>query len=364
MKIQDIISVIEKHAPKSLQESYDNSGLLLGDANTEVEGLLITIDVTEDIVEEAVKKGCNFIISHHPIIFGGIKSITGKNYVERVVIKAIKYNIAIYAAHTNLDSVYDGVSKMICDKIGLQNVKILDPRKELLKKVVVYCPVDYASKVRESMFNAGAGNIGNYDKCSFNAVGKGTFRAGEKTNPFVGEKNILHTEQEERIEMVFPDYCQGNIIRSIINNHPYEEVAYDIYSLDNVFDKVGFGMIGDLSKELAAEDFLFHVKENMKTGCIKYNAINNKTVRRVAVCGGSGSFLIKKALSANADVFITGDIKYHEFFDAEDKMIIADIGHYESEQFTKELLFRLISEKFPNFVPNLSEISTNPVKYI
>ncbi|MEA3504968.1 MAG: Nif3-like dinuclear metal center hexameric protein [Bacteroidota bacterium] len=364
MKIKKILSFLEQHAPLALQESYDNSGLLIGDSDEEIKGLLITVDVTEEVVEEAISKGCNLIVAHHPVIFTGLKSITGKNFVERVAIKAIKNDIAIYAVHTNLDSVYNGVSKMICDRVGLKNLKILDPRDNLLKKIVVYCPVDYADKVRDAIFSAGGGVVGEYDNCSFISNGKGSFRAGEGTDPFVGAKNKLHKENEVKIEIIFPDYSRNAVIAAMADAHPYEEVAYDILSLENKFDKVGFGMIGELPEEQEVDCFLSFLKEKMKTNCIRYNNAKGKKIKKVAVCGGAGSFLINKALSKKADVFITGDIKYHEFFEAEDKMVIADIGHFESEQFTKELLYRLISEKFSNFALNLSGINTNPVKYL
>jgi len=361
--LKDIANFIENFAPLGLQESYDNSGLITGDVNTEINSVLVTLDVTEEVVEEAIQKKAQLIVAHHPIIFSGLKKITGKSYVERTVIKAIKNDIAIYAAHTNLDSVEGGVNQKICEKLGLENCRILQPNRGQLKKLVTFIPAEKADKVREAVFNAGAGNIGNYDSCGFVAEGLGSFRGNENSNPYVGKKGEIHFEKEVRFETIFPGYLQGRVIDALLKSHPYEEVAYDIYPLENKFDKIGMGMIGTLAKPVAETLFLNQLKQTFNTGVIKHTALKGKTVEKVAVCGGSGSFLLNAAIAAGADFFVSGDFKYHQFFDAEDKIVIADIGHFESEQYTKELFYELLTKKFPTFAIHLSEVVTNPVYY-
>jgi dinuclear metal center YbgI/SA1388 family protein len=362
-KIKNITNFFETLAPLRLQESYDNAGLIIGDYNAEIDTILVTLDVTEEVVIEAIEKKAGLIVSHHPIVFSGLKKITGKNYVERTLLKAIKNDIAIYAAHTNLDSITGGVNGKICEKLGLENCKILQPVAGQLKKLVTFIPTDHAEKVRQVIFAAGAGNIGNYDSCSYNIEGEGTFRGNDNTNPFVGEKGKIHFEKEIRFETIFPDYLQGKVISALLSSHPYEEVAYDIYPIENKFDKIGMGMIGTLPTEKEELDFLKEIKDTFKTGTIKYTALKKKPVKKVAVCGGAGSFLINQAIAAKADIFISGDFKYHQFFDAENKIVIADIGHFESEQFTKELFYELLTKNFPKFAVRLSEVNTNPVFY-
>lgn len=364
MIVQDICNYIEEIAPLGYQESYDNAGLLVGNPKTELTGGLITLDVTEAVVDEAIAKKCNLVIAHHPIIFGGLKRLTGRNYVERTVIKAIQNNIAIYAAHTNLDNVTGGVNSKICDKLGLKNRKILMPLKDELKKLVVFVPTDHAEKVRNAICEVGAGKIGNYDYCSYNLNGQGTFRGGEDTNPFVGEKGKVHFEDEVRIETIFPKVRQQFILQAMLKEHPYEEVAYDIYPLDNKYHLAGGGMVGYLSEPKDELEFLHELKKIFGLGCIRHTNLLQKKIKKVAVCGGSGSFMLKQALSARADVFISGDFKYHELFDAEGKILIADIGHYESEQFTKDVFYEILMEKFPKFALCLSEVKTNPVNYL
>ncbi len=364
MKIKEIVQYIEELAPLPFQESYDNAGLIVGNLNDEVNGVLITLDVTEEVLAEAIEKKCDLIVSHHPIIMGGIKRLNGNNYVERSVMMALKNNIALYACHTNVDSVLGGVNKMICDKIGLQNCEILDPKKESLLKLVTFAPVNASEKVRQAIFEAGAGHIGNYDSCSFNAEGKGTFKAGEGANPYVGNMGAMHTESEVRIETVMPAYLKNKVVNALVQAHPYEEVAYDIYPLANEWQQVGSGMIGTLETPESEMDFLRRLKSIFNVGCVKYTSLLNKPIKKVAVCGGSGSFLLNKAKALGADVFVSGDFKYHQYFDAENKILIADIGHFESEQFTKELFFELLTKKIPNFAVCLSDVNTNPIKYL
>jgi len=363
MKIKEIVHFLETVAPPALQESYDNAGLIVGDPEAEVSSALVTIDVTEDVVDEAIENNAGIIIAHHPVVFSGLKKITGRNYVERTVLKAIKNEIAVYAAHTNLDAVTGGVNSKICEKLGLKNCRVLQPVAGQLKKLITFIPAEAAEKVRTAIFDAGAGHIGNYDYCGYNLEGTGSFRAGENSNPFVGEKGEVHYENEIRFETIFPGWLQGKIIKALIDSHPYEEVAYDIYPLENRYEKAGMGMVGELENALPETDFLGLLKKTFGTGSIKHTALRGKNVSKVAVCGGAGSFLLNQAIAAKADVFVSGDFKYHQFFDAENKIVIADVGHYESEQFTKELFYELLTKKFPKFAVRFSEVKTNPVFY-
>lgn len=363
MKIKDIIAELENFAPPSLKEHYDNTGLLTGDPEQECSGVLTSLDTTEQVIEEAVRKSCNLIISHHPVIFSGLKKITGENHVERTVISAIREGIAVYAIHTNLDNVKGGVNGKIANLMGLINTSILSPKENLLKKLFTFVPVDKTASVRQAIFDAGGGHIGNYSECSFNSSGYGTFTGGEGTDPYVGKSGEPHREDEIKIEVIFPLWLENRIISSMIRAHPYEEVAYDIISLDNSQQSVGSGIIGDLSEPVDEKTFLNRLKDIFRTGMIRFTGLTGRPVKKVAVCGGAGSFLILKALSLRADMFITSDIKYHEFFEADGKMVITDIGHYESEQFTISLLQEFLAQKFPTFAVLKTEVNTNPVHY-
>ncbi len=362
-KLKEITQFFDSVAPSSFQESYDNSGLIFGHLDSEINTILITLDVTEKVIDEAIEKNAQLIVSHHPLVFSGLKKFTGKNDVERSLIKAIQNNIAIYAAHTNLDSVPGGVNGKICEKLELKNCSILQPADGQLKKLVTFIPENHSDTVRKAVFEAGAGQIGNYDFCGYMTEGSGSFRGNENTNPFVGEKGKIHYEKEIRFETIFPAHLQEKIIHAMLQAHPYEEVAYDIYQLDNKNPNVGMGMIGELADSISESDFLQKLKFTFKTGVIKHTALKNKTVKKVAVCGGAGSFLLGAAIGAGADFFVTGDFKYHQFFEAENNIVIADIGHFESEQFTKELFYELLKKKFPKFAVHLSEVNTNPVFY-
>ena len=364
MKVKEITKIIEDFAPVAYQESYDNSGLIVGNMNDEVSGVLISLDCVEAILDEAISLNCNMIVAHHPIVFSGLKKLNGKNYIERTVIKAIKHGIAIYAVHTNLDNVKNGVSFKIAEKIGVKNCQILAPKQGLLSKLITYCPIDSADEVRKAMFNAGAGKIANYDKCSFNSEGVGTFRGGEGTSPFSGTVGQFHQEVETKIETIVPNHKMANIVQCLIDAHPYEEVAYDIVSLSNTHQNVGSGVVGELEVAEDEIDFLNRIKLDLKTDCIRHTDLRNKKVKKVAICGGSGSFLLNNAIQTGADVFVTGDFKYHQFFDADNQIVIADVGHYESEQFTSELIYEILNEKIPNFAVRLSAINTNPLNYL
>jgi dinuclear metal center YbgI/SA1388 family protein len=360
--IKQVIQYLEQWAPPVYQESYDNCGLLTGSAEWELTKILVTLDCTEALVDEAIAKGCNLIVAHHPIIFGGLKKLNGKNYVERTVIKAIKNDVAIYAIHTNLDNVQHGVNAKICEKLGLANSKILVPKTNTLKKLSVFVPQTHLKVVQEAMFNAGAGNVGNYSECSFYSTGIGTFKGNEKSNAFVGEVGKQNQEPEFKLEVLVDDAQLNIVIKAMIAAHPYEEVAYDVYAILNTNVTIGSGMIGELPEALPADAFLKHLKSAMNLQVIRFTPFARK-VKRVAVCGGSGSFLLKNAIGAQADAFVTGDFKYHEFFDSENRLMIADIGHYESEIFTINLLADEILKKFPTFAVILSEINTNPINY-
>jgi dinuclear metal center YbgI/SA1388 family protein len=363
MKLHELTSYLESIAPLAYQEDYDNSGLIVGNANQEISQALISLDCTEAIVDEAIATGCQIIISHHPIVFKGLKKFNGKTYVERVVEKAIRHNIALYAIHTNLDNVMGGVNARICKVLGLKNTRTLSAKNGLLKKLITYVPLSHAETVRNALFNAGAGNVGNYSECSFNAEGTGTFKGGKETNPYVGQPGEQHREAEIRIETIYPAHLESKILMALFLNHPYEEVAYDLYTLTNQHQQVGAGMIGELNMPVTEHDFLGHVKSRMQAAVIRHTELTGKPVKKVAVCGGSGGFLLKQAIAAGADIFVTADYKYHEFFDAEGKIVIADIGHFESEQFTQHLLYEIIREKFSTFAVRLTEINTNPIKY-
>jgi dinuclear metal center YbgI/SA1388 family protein len=363
MKIADVINVLENFAPPVLQEDYDNAGLITGNSEWNCKGILCALDATENVVAEAIANNCNLVVAHHPIIFKGLKKITGKNYIEKTIINAIKNDIAIYAIHTNLDNVIEGVNNKIADKLHLINRQVLLPKENMLMKLYTFIPVEYAEKVRTAIFNAGGGFIGNYSECSFNAAGKGTFKAGENTHPFVGEKNIRHEENEIKTEVIFPAYLKNKIVDALIKAHPYEEVAYDIISLSNNYQKTGSGLIGELEQYMNEKEFLNLLKKEFALEVIRHTALLQKPVKKIAVCGGAGSFLIDNAFALDADFYITADIKYHEFFDANDKMVIADIGHWESEQCTIDLLYEVLQAKFPNFAVLKTKNRTNPVYY-
>jgi dinuclear metal center YbgI/SA1388 family protein len=361
--VGEIVKYLETVAPLPLQESYDNAGLQTGSYDDRVQSALITLDVTGEVIDEAVVKNIKFIIAHHPVIFGGLKRLTGSSAVERVIIKAVKNGIAIYAAHTNLDSIAGGVNSMIARKIGLTRHQILQPAVSALRKLVTFIPVNHLEQVQKAVFEAGAGHIGNYDQCSYIIDGKGTFRGNDETNPFAGERGILHTEPEIRMETVFPFWLEKNIVQALISAHPYEEVAYDIYTINNPYPKAGMGLTGYLPDPLSEQSFLDLIKNIFNIPVIRHSKLTGMPVSKVAICGGAGAFLIKEAKTAGANVFITGDIKYHQFFDAGNNLLIADIGHFESEQFTKDLLVEILLKKFPTFAVHLSEVNTNPVNY-
>lgn len=364
MIVKDIVAAIEGFAPAIYQESYDNSGLQVGDLNMEVTAVLVSLDITEDVLFEAKERGCNMIVAHHPLLFSGLKRISGRNYIERIVQYAIKNDIALYAAHTNLDNMRDGVNAVIANKLGLENTAVLSMKMATLSKLYTYVPADAVDKVRESLFLAGAGQIGKYRECSFNINGTGTFRPDANANPVIGAPGgDREWVNEVKLEVLVQKDKEVAVMKALFDSHPYEEVAYEFVALQNPNQEIGAGMVGTLPQPMDEASFLAYVKQHMKVECIRHTALLEKPVQKVAVCGGSGSFLLNDAIKAGADIFITGDFKYHQFFDADGKIVIADIGHYESEQYTVELLLDILKKKFPNFATLLSNLSTNPVKY-
>ena len=364
MKISEITQELEKLAPLTYAEGFDNVGLLVGNPNAKITKILVTLDTLESVVDEAIEKGANLIVSFHPIIFSGLKKLTGKSYVERVAQKAIKHDINIYATHTALDNSQFGVNHQISKQLNLKNTQILIPQQDTLRHLVTYVPLEAAEKLRNALFEAGAGFIGNYDNCSFNIKGTGTYRPVAGANPYKGEIGKTEFSEEERISIVFTKHRENEIFRALREAHPYEEIAYELFQLENTNQNIGMGMIGELENEMDEAEFLNYLKEKMQTQCIRHSKLLKKKIKKVAVLGGSGSFAISNAKQNGADVFITADLKYHDFFQAENQILLADIGHYESEQFTKDLLTAYLSEKFPNFAVLKSEINTNPVHYI
>ncbi|OJX52294.1 MAG: Nif3-like dinuclear metal center hexameric protein [Flavobacterium sp. 38-13] len=364
MKIKEVISVIETMAPLAYAEDFDNVGLLVGNPEDETTGILVCHDALENVIDEAISKKCNMVVCFHPILFSGLKKITGKNYVERAVLKAIKNDIAIYAVHTALDNHQNGVNKIFCDALGLQNAKILVPKENFIQKLVTYTIPENHQKLRNALFDAGAGSIGNYENCSFNTQGIGSYQGNENSNPEIGERGEFVENTEIKIEVTFEKHLQSKILKALFSNHVYEEVAYEIYDLKNSHQNIGLGMIGELETEMPEKDFLLFVKNKMKADGIRHSEYLGKPIKKVAVLGGSGSFAIKKAIQAGADAFLTADLKYHQFYEAENQLLLADIGHYESERYTKNYIVDYLTKKIPNFAIILSEENTNPVKYL
>ena len=371
MKIQEIIYVLEEMAPLAYAEDFDNVGLLVGDSNAEATGILVCHDALESVIDEAIAKKCNLVVCFHPIIFSGLKKIIGKNYVERSVVKAIKNNIAIYAVHTALDNHKQGVNKIFADALGLKNTKILIPKQNFIQKLVTYTIPENVEELRNALFEAGAGKIGNYEDCSFNSKGIGTYMGNEDSNPEIGERFEFVENEEIKIEVTFEKHLQSKVLKTLFSNHVYEEVAYEIYELQNTHQNIGLGMIGELEKPMNEKDFLTFVKNKMQCGGIRHSILLGKPIKKVAVLGGSGSFAISNAKQAGADIFLTADLKYHNFYEAENQLVLADIGHFESERFTKNYIVGFLKKKILNFAPALpvgriilSEENTNPVKYL
>lgn len=362
-QIRHLTAHMERLAPLAYQESYDNAGLIVGDPNTGITGVLVTLDATEAVIDEAITRNCNVVVAHHPIVFRGLKKLNGRSYVERAVIKAIKYDVALYAAHTNLDNVVGGVNFKIAEKLGLQNVQILVPKTQVLTKLVTFVPTADTQRVVDALHAAGAGQIGNYTNCSFRVEGTGTYQAGPDASPVLGEIGEYHQEAEQRIEVIVPTHQQEQLLTALRQAHPYEEVAYYLTPVANANQEVGAGAVGNLPEAMDTSAWLPYLKQKMGLSLVRYTRLPDRAINRVAVCGGVGSFLLPDAIRSGADVFVTADYKYHEFFDADDQISICDIGHYESEVFTKDLIQQHLAEKFATFAVILSETNTNPVRY-
>jgi dinuclear metal center YbgI/SA1388 family protein len=363
MKLKVFTSYLDSAIPLAFQESYDNSGLQVGLPDQEVTSAMICLDVTEKVVSEAIESGCNLLISHHPLIFNGIKKMTGNTYTERILYSAVKNDIAIYSAHTNLDMSINGVSRKMAEKIGLEKVSVLSPSADRLLKLVTYIPESHFERVKNALFEAGAGVIGNYDNCGYAVSGTGSFRGNEATNPFAGEKGKIHFEKEIRFETVLFSHLKDKVTEALIKTHPYEEVAYDLYALENDNTGIGLGCVGILHNPLPETDFLKLIYSVFDARGIRYSDLTGKTVSKVALCGGSGASLIYDAIHSGADVYLTADIKYHDFFKTENRILLIDAGHFETEKFSREILKDLIIKKFPKFAVRFSETNTNPINY-
>jgi len=363
MKVADVHQILEDWAPGHLAEDFDNTGLLVGDPKQEVTGILVSLDCLEIVVEEAIDKGCNLIVCFHPILFKGLKKITGKSYVERTVIKALQNQVAIYALHTRLDNHRQGVNDRICAELGLEQRQILLPKKEELLKLVTYVPEQQAEQLKTSLFAAGAGAVGRYEECSFSSKGEGQFKPTSEANPHLGQQGSLEKVEEIQLQVLVEKAKQKQVHQALVNNHPYEEVAHEWILLQNDHQDIGMGMIGEFEAPMEEEQFFKLIKARFGTPVLRHSALRKKPIRRVAVLGGSGAFAIGAAQGAGADAYLTADLKYHNFFEAENRLLLVDIGHYESEQFTKNLICEYLSEKITSFAVTLAESITNPINY-
>jgi dinuclear metal center YbgI/SA1388 family protein len=363
MRISNLLSVLHSFAPPDLAESYDNPGLLVGDPQTEVTGILINLDMTEAVIREAHQRGCNVVVAHHPILFTALKKLSGSDYVSRALRLAIKLDVALIAVHTNLDNVRQGVNHRMAQQLGLVNTRILSPKPATLRKLEVYVPVEHRVALLQALWKAGAGQIGNYGEASFSSEGQGTFLPLEGANPAIGGVGQHETVLESRIEVVFPAHLKGAVLAAMRAAHPYEEVAHQVIATENSIADIGAGLVGDLPSPLGKRAFLEKVRQAFGCGGIRYADAPLDEVSRVALCGGSGSFLTSAALRAGAQAFVTADVTYHKFFDNEDRMLLLDVGHHESEQYTSALISDVLLKSFPNFAVHLSETLTNPVKY-
>jgi dinuclear metal center YbgI/SA1388 family protein len=364
MKLSDLCSYLDSVIPLSLQEEYDNSGIQLGSPGMEVKSALLSLDITEDVVDEAKIKKCDIIITHHPLIFKNLKRLSDRNHTERIIRKAIESNIAVYSAHTNLDAYDNGVSRKMAEKLMLKNINVLSKLKRKLLKLVVYVPESHYIVVRDALFEAGAGAVGKYDNCGFITTGTGSFRGNNNSRPFIGEKGKNTTVNEIRFETILYSHQKNVVLEALHRVHPYEEIAYDLYILENDNVNQGFGAVGMLDKETDEKVFIKRLSEVFDAQGIRYSSFTGKKIKKVALCGGSGSETLENAIASGADVLVTADIKYHTFFDADDKILLVDIGHFESEKFSTEILYDLIIKKFPKFAVLFSETNTNPINYL
>ncbi|PHN03045.1 Nif3-like dinuclear metal center hexameric protein [Flavilitoribacter nigricans] len=350
MNVKEVITYLDTIAPPVYQESYDNAGLITGSPAMLVSGVVVCLDATEAVLDEAIALGCNLIVAHHPIVFRGLKKITGRNYVERVIIKAIKHDLAIFAAHTNLDNVFRrGVNGRIAERLGLERTQILAP-KQVGKKLQIFTPASLAVPLQEALVAVGATRI------------EGIREAGYLTES--GRSQMINGEARVKLEIAFPSAAQSGVLKTVKKYQQEAKVDYDLFSIEVDTPEIGSGVIGFLPEPMAPDQFLKYLKERMQTDCVRHTEILDRQIEKVAVCGGAGGFLLRQAIGQGAQVFVTADYKYHEFFDADGNIIIADIGHYESEQFTIQLLHEIISQKFSNFAVHCTKVRTNPVYYL
>jgi dinuclear metal center YbgI/SA1388 family protein len=361
--VAELLKKIEEIIYPSWQEHYDNAGFQIGNPTDELTGVVVSLDVTFDVLNFAVQEGANLIISHHPMFFHPLKNILLDNERGKLVAYCIENKLNIYSIHTNLDKSALGINYSIAEELGLKNIETLAPEKGYLKKLVTFCPHEFADKVRDAIFQAGAGVIGNYDSCSYNVEGYGTFKGNEQTNPFVGEKGKLHKEPETRIETIFPAEKEAKVIEALLTSHPYEEVAYDIYSLDNIWPQVGLGAVGYLFQPMPLDVFLQEVKRIFEVPFVKYSKGFQTEIKRVAVCGGTGISLLSRAVASGADVFITSDIKYHDFQQAYGKIHLIDVGHYEMEMLGMKKIYEYIFKLLHNFAKVKLYRNQNIVQY-
>lgn len=368
MLIKEIIDAIESIAPLPLQEEWDNCGVQVGPTDNECTGVMVCVDCTPVVVEEAIAMNCNLIVSHHPLIFGGIKQLTGKTEAERCVINAVTAGLTIYSSHTALDNSPNGISHRMASLLGLEDVDVLVPREADQLKLVAYVPVSKLDDVRLALFDAGAGAIGNYDFCSFATDGRGSFRALDGANPYVGEVSQLHFEDESRLEVLLPRWKRRDVELALRQVHPYEEPAYEFSEVVAASRPAGSGCVGHLPQPMTVAQLALFAKERFGCQAVRLSCYHGDpmvhTVRRVAVCGGAGGSFIGAVKRSGADAYITADLRYHDFVDYGKRLALIDVGHFNSEQCAKEIFYQLICEKFPNFAVHTSKNEKNPIQYL
>ncbi len=365
MLIGHITAALEQYAPFQLQEDFDNCGLIIGSPAHECSGVLVSVDVTTAVVKEAIESGCNLIVAHHPLLFKGIKRLNGLSPVEQAVKLALCHDIAVYACHTCLDNAAEGVSHMMAAKLGLEVVKVLEPKRGTLTALSVCVPAESADELRLALFEAGAGSIGDYDSCSFAVTGMGTFRPLDGAEPYSGKVGSQYIGEEVRLDLVLPSYLQNSVEKALVEVHPYEEPAYQFFPMLNGSRHLGLGAVGNLAHALTPDELVAHVKSVFQSPvarCSAYPA--DSIIRRVAVCGGAGSSLIPKAIAAGAQAIVTSDTRYHDFVDYANTILIVDIGHHESENCTKDIFYHIITKKFPNFAVRYANADINPINYL
>ena len=364
MTIKDVTTFLEQKFPLYLQEDFDNCGVQCGDVRQEISGAMVCFEMSEQVIDEAIDKGCNLVISHHPLMLKrGICKIVPTDRVGAMICKALAHNMVLYSMHTNIDSGEGGGNDAFAEKLRLRNVKVLEPHKGMYRKLVVFVPKENAETLKSALFAVGCGVQGNYDSCGYTLHGQGQFRPLEGANPHIGEENHLEHVDEERVEMIYPTGLQRAVVQAIYDNHPYEEPAFDLLPLENESRTIGLGRIGELPKELPVSDFLGYLKDNLGFIHCRYCGDETKMIRKVAVCGGGGSSFIDLAIASGADAYVSGDFKYHDFFKSYQKTLLVDIGHYEGEFFIKNIIFNLLNEKFSTFATLISKMESLEVKF-